>query len=147
MFSKTLRKWLSFSLAIVIAMTPPAWGSTPSFKGLSASEQVETGWRTRSKDNICGLSNPRQVNRPAMVDYKQVLKATPEMKDLARRNINPRSAEGQILRQRAADRVRRASSLVMQSHGHCSVWKRISHRDGRKIDDVTKDVIATLNAV
>jgi len=143
--SKTLRRWLSFSLAIAIAMTPPAWGSAPAFKDSPASEQAETGWRTRSKDNICGLSNPRQVNRPAKVDYKKVLKATPEMKDLVRRNIKPRSAEGQILRQRAVDRVRRASSMVMQSHGHCSLWKRISHRDGRQIDDLTQDIIATLS--
>jgi len=147
MFFKTLRKWLSISLAIVIAMTPPAWGSASALTGAGPSEQAETGWRTRSKDNICGLSNRRQVNQPAKVDYKKVLKATPEMKDLVRRNINPRSAEGQILRQRAVDRVRRASSLVMQSHGHCSVWKRISHRDGRKVDDRTKDIIATLSAV
>ena len=67
------------------------------------------------------------------------------MKDLVRRNIKPRSAEGQILRQRAVDRVRRASSMVMQSHGHCSLWKRISHRDGRQIDDLTQDIIATLS--
>ena len=41
----------------------------------------------------------------------------------------------------------RASSMVMQSHGHCSLWKRISHTDGRQVDDLTKDVIATLSAV
>lgn len=146
-FASLLCKWLSLSLVIMIGLAPSVRASAPALETASLSTQAGRGWRVRAKDNICGLSSPRQVNLPATIDYKQVLKATPEMKDLARRNINPRSAEGQILRQRAADRVRRASSLVMQSHGHCSVWKRISHRDGRKIDDVTKDVIATLNAV
>jgi len=145
MFSSFLRKWLPLGLSVVISLTPSAWASAAFCESLPVSAQSERGWRARSKDNICGLSNPRQVNRPAKVDYKQVLKATPEMKDLARRNISPRSAEGQILRQRAVDRVRRAGSSVMQSHGHCSLWKRISHRDGRQIHDLTSAVIAALN--
>ena len=143
---KTICRWLALSLTVFITAHTPASGAsavpciTPSFV------VAETGWRTRSRDNICGLSNPRQVNQPARLEYKQVLRATPEMKDLVRRNIDPRSAEGQILRQRAVDRVRRASSMVMQSHGYCSVWKRISHRDGRAVDNLTTEVIATLNA-
>ena len=143
---KTLCRWLALSLTVFIAAHTQAWGA-PVIPSVTPSVEVaETGWRTRSRDNICGLSNPRQVNHPARLDYKQVLRATPEMKDLVRRNINPRSAEGQILRQRAVDRVRRASSLVMHSHGHCSVWKRISHRDGRAVKNLTDEVIATLSA-
>jgi hypothetical protein len=68
------------------------------------------------------------------------------MRDLVRRGIKPNSAEGQILHQRAVDRVRRASSLVMQRKAHCSIWKRISHRDGRAVVDRTSEVLASLEA-
>ena len=141
-----LHKWLSFSLVVAISFTSSAWASAPAVEPPSMSAQAPQGWRAKSRDNICGLSNPRQVTDPARVDYKRVLRATSEMKDLVRRGIDPSSAEGQILRQRAVDRVRRACSKVMHDKGHCSLWKRISHRDGRKVRDLSSEVISALNA-
>ncbi|MCH2104020.1 MAG: hypothetical protein MK297_08435 [Planctomycetes bacterium] len=146
MTTKKQSCWLSLSLAILIIAPTPALGSTSDHGLIAEFEGSLGGWRVRSRDNICGLSNPRQLTQPARVNYKQVLRATEEMKDLVRRNIDPSSAEGQILRQRAVDRVRRASSLVMQSQGYCSVWKRISHKDARSVAEVTGEVVASLSA-
>ena len=147
MITSILRKWLSLSLAIAISFAPSAWASEPAVGVLPMTAQAPLGWQAKPQDNICGLSNTRQVTCPARVDYKKVLRATPEMKDLARRGIDPRSAEGTILRQRAVDRVRRAGSKVMRNNGHCSLWKRISHRDGRKVQDLTSAVISSLKTV
>ena len=144
MLTQLLTKWLSLSLAIALTFAPQASASAPTAEVASHPAQASAGWRARSADNICGLSILRQVNDPARLDYKRVLEATPEMKDLVRRGIKPNSAEGQILHQRAVDRVRRASSLVMQRKDHCSIWKRISHRDARKVRDRTSEVIAAL---
>ena len=146
MFPSILRRWLSLSLVIAISLTPSAWASAPAVGVLPVAAQAPQGWRAKAQDNICGLSNPRQVTSPARIDYKKVLRSTPGMKDLERRGIDPRSAEGQILRQRAVDRVRRASSKVMRKNGRCSIWKRISHRDGRKVRDVTSEVLSSLIA-
>ena len=102
-------------------------------------------WRAQSRDNICVVSNPRQVNNPAVVSYKDVLLATPEMRDLRTRGISPQSAEGQILRERAVDHVRRVCSRVMGETRHCSMWKKISHRGGRPVSDLTNRVVSTLS--
>jgi len=102
-------------------------------------------WQAHERDSICGVSNTRQVTNPAMLDYRRALTATPEMKDLRSRKIDPASAEGQILRQRAVDHVRRASSKVMRKNGHCSIWKEISHRDGRRVPELTGQVISELS--
>jgi hypothetical protein len=104
-----------------------------------------SAWRAEAKDNICGLSNTRHVTNPAVVDYNRVLRATPEMKDLSSRDIDLRSAEGQILKQRAVDHVRRVGSKVMRKSGNCSLWKSISHRDGRKVKDLTDQVVVALS--
>ena len=103
-------------------------------------------WSTISKDNICGLTSPRQLTQPARIDYRAALEATAEMKDLKKRGISLDSAEGQILREKAADRVRQIGSKLMRKRGHCSLWKEISHRDGRQVPDLTSALIASLNA-
>jgi len=122
---------------LLLSLTPPA---------AVAQEAVGASmWRAEARDNICGVSNPRHVTNPAVVDYKDVLNATPEMRDLDSRDIDPRSAEGQILRQRAVDHVRRVGSKVMRKSGNCSMWKRISHRDGRQVRDLTDQVVAALS--
>ena len=123
--------------ALLLCLTPAAAVAQETF---GASH-----WRAEAKDNICGLSNPRHVTNPAVVDYKDVLNATPEMKDLKSRGVDARSAEGQILRERAVDHVRRVGSRVMRKSGNCSMWKTISHRDGREIRDLTNEVVSALN--
>ena len=113
----------------------------------SATAQEAAGvapWRAEAQDNICGVSNPRQVTNPAVVDYAKALKATPEMQDLVARGIDPQSAEGQILRQRAVDHVRRVSSKVMRRNGHCSIWKTIKHRSGRNAPELTQELVASI---
>lgn len=104
-----------------------------------------TPWVANARDNICGVSNPRQITNPAKLDYRNVMAATREMKDLKHRGIDLTSAEGRILRQHAMDRVRRIGSKIMRKNGNCSLWKKISHRDGRRIRDLSTDVIAALN--
>ncbi len=113
----------------------------------SATAQEAAGvapWRAEAQDNICGVSNPRQVTNPAVVDYAKALKATPEMQDLIARGIDPQSAEGQILRQRAVDHVGRVSLKVMRRNGHCSIWKTIKHRSGRNAPGLTHELVASI---
>ena len=141
-----LIKELSLSLVIALSVTQTAQASPQVAEAPTLTAPATAAWRTAQKDNICGLTNPRQLTQPARVDYRIVLAATPEMKDLERRGIAPNSAEGQILRQRAVDRVRRVGSKLMRRSGHCSLWKRISHRDGRQVPDLTSTLIASLNA-
>ena len=128
----------ALSISVLLLSMAPSAAVAQEAVGLSM-------WRAEARDNICGLSNPRHVTNPSVVNYSVVLNATPEMKDLRRRDINPRSAEGQILKQRAVDHVRRVGSKVMRKSGHCSMWKAISHRDGRRVRDLTDEVLAALS--
>lgn len=108
-------------------------------RGGEASD-VESAWIVDPTDNVCGLSDPRMLSRPARVDHPLLLAATPEMKRIANEGIDPNSPLGVMLRQQAVDRVLRAADHVRQRDGYCSVWKRIRHRDGRAIPDVTDPV-------
>ena len=125
-----------FVAALFLSLTPST---------VAQQAAGSTMWRAEARDNICGVSNPRHVTNPAVVDYMEVLRATPEMRDLGSRDIDPRSAEGQILRQRAVDHVRRIGSKVMRRNGHCSMWKEIKHRAGRKATDLTGELVAALS--
>ncbi len=123
---------------LLLSLAPPA-----------AVAQYAVGpsmWRAEARDNICGVSNPRHVTNPALVDYNEVLRATPEMKDLKSRDIDLRSAEGQILRQRAGDHVRRVGSKVMHETGDCGLWKAVSRRDGRVVRDSTDQVVVAIQS-
>lgn len=91
-------------------------------------------------DNICGLSEPRQLTNPASVDYAALLAETAEMKKIAKDKIDPSSSEGITLTAKARSRVLSACETVRQSGGHCSVWKTIRRRDKRAITDVTDAV-------
>jgi hypothetical protein len=92
-------------------------------------------------DNICGLDNPRQLTRPAKVAYDKLLKATPEMKLLKRERIKPDSPRGINLRTEAENRIRKACEKVRSAKSYCSVWKKITRRDGKKLTDITKQVL------
>lgn len=111
-------------------------------EGLAAGNAVEkpefeSGWIVDPADNVCGLSDPRMLSRPARVDHPVVLAATPEMKRIVEEGIDPNSPIGVMLRQRGVDRVLRAANRVREQECYCSVWKRIRHRDGRAIPNVT----------
>ena len=127
-------------------MSPRAHAA-PSYEQAASETLCATAsWNAISNDNICGLTNPRQLTQPAKIDYRAALEATAEMKDLKKRGISLDSAEGQILRERAADRVRRTGSKLMRKKGHCSLWKQISHSDGRLVPDITSELVASINA-
>jgi hypothetical protein len=48
------------------------------------------------------------------------------------------------LRQEAVNKVRDACEKIRLQEGHCSVWKTISHSDGRAVSDITDLVKAQL---
>ena len=129
--------------AFLAAAAPGIAGPAPSAPS-ALEEALSTDWVARSQDNICGLRDARTLTHPAKVDYARLLAATPEMQRLKREGIDPASAEGIQLKQAAIDRVARASKTVMEESGHCSVWKRVRHKDGRAIPDITQSVLARL---
>ena len=113
---------------------------------LEDAAAVEGSWVANAADNICGLSDLRQVSDPAKVDYPELWDATPEIRKMKDEDIDPGSAEGIQLQQEATDRIREACDEVREDEGYCSVWKRISHKDARSVDEVTGEVIASLSA-
>lgn len=127
---------------VAVAAGPPACAGGGGV--LAARAATGRTWIVKPSDNICGLSDATQLSNPARVDYKKLLAATPEMKEIVKEGIDPQSPEGIQLRTEAADRVAKAAEKVRQSLGHCSVWKAIRHRDGRKVPDITKKVLAEL---
>jgi hypothetical protein len=113
--------------------------SEPAALDRSAPEAV-SGWQARAEDNIVGLRDPKKLSNPSLVDYPALLAATPEMKRIKREGIDEGSPEGIQLKNRAASKVATACETVMNAEGHCSVWKSISHEDGRTVTDLTTQV-------
>ena len=113
----------------------PEFDSTPAM-ALEAA-LPGTGWVVKSGNNLCGLSDPKKLSNPAKVRYDDLKAATPEIKKMKDKNIDPNSPEGIQLKQAAVDRIRNASDTVRGEQGHCSVWKKIRHKDGRTIPDIT----------
>jgi hypothetical protein len=127
-------------LALGAAALLGAFSLQPS----AGAGDVEAAWIVSPADNVCGLSDPRMLSRPARVDHPVLLAATPEMRRIEREGIDPNSPLGITLRQHAIDRVVRAAERVREREGFCSVWKRIRHRDGRSVPDVTDQVLQRL---
>jgi len=109
--------------------------------------RADTGWEASSSDNICGISDISKVSKPAIVSYSRLLNTTPSMKQLIRDGIDPASAEGKILVGKANSTVIKACQKVRKSLGHGSVWKNISHTDGRTVPDITDLVELEINSV
>lgn len=114
---------------------------------LAATEAQSAGtdWVAKSADSICGVSTARQITNPAKVDYDELLEATSEMKELKREKIDKTSARGQALVTKATQKVREAAKKVMTEKGHCSVWKKISHKQKKTIVDLTSAIKPKLN--
>ena len=114
--------------------TPAASGATPprEYTHMLIDDGRGTSWVVDKRDNICGLDEPRQLSRPAKVDYQKLLSATPEVKQIKRKRIDPNSAEGVRLMSKARSRILSACEKVRSAKGHCSVWKKISLRDPKK---------------
>lgn len=112
------------------------WG----LAALLGAADPTASWIVDPADNICGLTDPRTLHRPAVVRYEHLVGATPEGEEIERERIDPCSPRGILLRQAAADRIRRASEIVRVHFAYCSVWKAIRHSDRRAVDDLTDAV-------
>ena len=107
-----------------------------------ATEAVafESKWVADEEDNICGIKDLKKVSNPAKVDYDDLWEATPQIKKMKEKKIDPESTEGKALRSQAKTLITKSCELVRAAKGHCGIWKTIKHEDGRKIPDVTEDV-------
>lgn len=132
------------SAAVSAIASPASRGGAHGYVSALTAPEVAATWICDRADNICGLDDARMLSKPAKVDYDALLKATPEMKKMRDDKIDPNSSEGIQLRQRAVDRIRDKADSVRQAQGYCSVWKTISHKDGRTIPDITDLVKAQL---
>lgn len=119
------------------------WEAAAKLAGAEAPRPPEVparnGWVTRPEDNLVGLRDPAQLSNPARVDFTRLFEATAEMQQLRRDRIDPDSPQGIQLKNRARNRVAGACGRVMEQRGYCSIWKAISHSDGRSVPDVTED--------
>jgi len=111
---------------------------------VAAVQPLEAGWNVREANHICGLSSANQLSHPALIDFDAVMAATVEMKTIRREGIDPSSPRGQQLVNRASRHVADAAKRVMADASHCSIWKAVSHSDGRAISDVTAQVRGNL---
>ncbi len=135
---------LAAAFLVATAVAPlRAHASVATSLATYVSELTQT-WICDRSDNICGLDDARMLSKPCKVDYEALLKATPEMKKIVNDKIDPNSSEGINLRQKAVDRIRDKAEAVRVAQGYCSVWKAISHKDGRTIPDITDLVKAQL---
>ena len=133
-----------------------AWGSAPALAQSSTEDGAQfavegvlvapdddgrgTPFRVDKDDNICGLTEPRQLTHPAKVDHSALLDETSEMKELKRNKIDPNSAKGIELTTKARAKVRDACEKVRGDKAHCSIWKTIERRDKKPLPDVTEAV-------
>jgi hypothetical protein len=133
------------------ATTAIAPGVSPGVRlgggGPALGAVADSDWKANESDNIAGLTDLKKLSNPAVVDYDALLAATAEMKQIERERIDPDSTKGRSLRQQAADRVTKAADAIRKEKRHCSVWKQISHKDGRKVPDITQAVKDKLDSV
>lgn len=137
----TIHKVLAMLVASILFVAFSACTYVGADPG-EADGDPTSAWIANPTDCICGLDDPRLVSRPAVVDYPRVLYATPEMKKMREKGIDPESPAGIQLRSQAVDRIRVAADAVRTRDGYCSVWKAIRHRDGRLVADVSAQVMA-----
>lgn len=102
-------------------------------------------WVAEEDDNICGISDLKKVSNPAKVDYDGLWDATPQIKKMKEKKIDPESTEGKALRSQAKTLITKTCELVRAAKGHCGIWKSIKNEDGRKVPDVTDDVKGKLD--
>jgi hypothetical protein len=141
--TKRAARWgLVLATLTGLATSGVALDAAQGLDGARSSQVDLTGsdWEVKSEDSICGVSAARQITNPAKVDYEKLMDATEEMKELKREGIKPDSARGQALVTQARDKVRRAAKAVMTEKGHCSVWKKISHKKNQEVTDITSAV-------
>lgn len=133
-------------LALLLTAAPLALGSVQpaDTRIANCSEAQAKGWVVDKADNICGLDDSKMLSKPAKVDYDTLLHATSQWKKIRDEKIDPNSPEGIQLRQEAVNKVRDACDKIRAQEGYCSVWKSVSHTDGRAVSDITDLVKAQL---
>ena len=139
----------SLSLGILAAVLAlPASANAQQATPVSGAEALDqpsqqasmARWVCKKADHVCGLDDARILSNPAKLDYQTALDATPSMKELKRKGIDPNSPEGIQLRTKGQDELKKAAKSVMESYGHCSVWKKIRNTDGRSVSSITQQV-------
>ncbi len=136
---------LIFTVAVLL-LAATGLATWPAEARAPADDGRGTPYVVDRSDNICGIDEPRAITNPAKVDYEALLSATPEVRELKRRGIDPESAEGIRLLTGARSRVLAACETVRAAEGHCSVWKKIKRRDKRSISDLTRKVKAEIKS-
>lgn len=133
---------LALSFVAVLAGLMPAASPSPLAATEATPMSISRDWSAKAEDNICGLRDVTQVSNPVVIDFQACLDATPEMKKIKSEKIDAKSPEGIRLTTEATNRVTQACESVQKSHGYCSVWKSIKHKDGRVITDISSLVTA-----
>ncbi len=139
-----MRRHLSLLLLALSLASGGQVDAKPATSPEVSSEAFLAGWIVDKNDFVCGISDSRKVSNPAKIDYDECMDETEPIKEMKRKKIDPNSAEGKALRNRARTLVTRACEFVRKKKGNCGVWKVIRHSDGRIIPDLTTDVKARL---
>lgn len=132
---------LCLSLLLLTLVFGGVARSEPRPAGATAtSARAEDKWVADEDDNICGIKDLKKISNPAKVDYDALWEATPQIKKMKEKKIDPESTEGKALRSEAKTLVTKTCELVRSSGGYCGVWKSIKNEDGRTVTDITDDV-------
>lgn len=138
---------LCLSLVLLSLVFGGVARSEPRPAAEAAAESLvpaEDKWVADEDDNICGIKDLKKISNPAKVDYDALWDATPQIKKMKEKKIDPESTEGKALRSEAKTLVTKSCELVRSAKGYCGVWKTIKNEDGRTVPDITDDVKAKI---
>ncbi len=127
-------------ILLSLAFGGSAYGRADSGPAVPPGPSLESKWVADEDDNICGIKDLKKVSNPAKVDYDGLWEATPQIKKMKEKKIDPESTEGKALRSQAKTLITKSCELVRAAKGNCGVWKTIKNEDKRTVPDVTKDV-------
>jgi len=124
----------------VILLSFALGGFAPAHAAAPVAVAVDGKWVAEEEDNICGIRDLKKVSNPGKVNYTDLWDATPQIKKMREKKIDPESTEGKALRSQAKTLITKSCEVVRAAKGHCGIWKAIKNEDGRKVPDVTDDV-------
>jgi hypothetical protein len=132
---------MSHRLCLSLILLGFALGGSARSQPLAAPPAaLESKWLANEEDNICGIKDLKKVSNPAKVAYDELWEATPQIKKMKEKKIDPESTEGKALRSQAKTLITKTCESVRSSKSYCSVWKAIKNEDKRTVPDLTKDV-------